>query len=320
MSRCRIIPAGGHLRRGESPAADECLNTTRIGPLPPRRRARWGSLLGELVYLLDRTHRTIVRRNLHFAYPSWSERQIADVARRTFQNFGIALMETLQLAGMSRPELLSCCRLSGGDHMKRALDIGRGIILVSAHLGNWEIALQYLTCRFGQPIHLVVKPFYPSLLDRRMNRLRTRFGNHIINKGQAFPAMLKALRGGGIVALMVDVSRRKQSVAVDFYGRRARSSHAAALLAARCDAPVLPAFSYRTGEGVLAIEVGPIISVQRSGNLRADLKRNMQMLTQVVETAVRRHPDQYLWMQRRWKDYHPQLYPGYQARFPLPSE
>jgi Kdo2-lipid IVA lauroyltransferase/acyltransferase len=321
MNRKQTIEAGGEPDwEAEGEPGDACLSSTRIEPPFPRRLVRWGNLLGELVYRLDRTHRTIVRHNLHFAYPTWSDRQITDVARRTFRNFGAALMETLQLAGMSRGELLACCRLHGGDHMQRALGTGGGIILVSAHLGNWEIALQYLACRFGRPIHLVVKPFSPDLLDRRVNRLRTRFGNRIINKKQAFPAMLKALRGGGIVALMLDVSRRKQSVAVDFFGQRVRSSHAAALLATRCDAPVLPAFSYRTCEGVLSIEVGPIISVQRSGDLRTDLKRNTQILTDAIETAVRKHPDQYLWMQRRWKDYHPHLYPGYSARFPLPAE
>lgn len=281
---------------------------------------RLGGILGGLIGRLDPHHRTIVERNLRFAYPEWTDPQVAAVSLRVFQNFGRSIMEVLQLLRMSRGEVLTRCSLAGEDHMHRALASGRGVVLVSGHLGNWELGLQFLACRFNTPIHLVVKSFAPRALSDGLNRIRTRFGNRIIDKKKAFPAMRNAIRAGGIVALMVDLSRLKQSVEVAFFGRRARASHAAALLATRCGATVLPVFCHRNAAGRIAIDLGPPLDFQRSRDLKDDLQRNTQLLTDRVEAAVRRHPDQYLWVQKRWKDYHPHLYPKYRPRPKFLSE
>ncbi|MFO7709574.1 MAG: hypothetical protein R6V84_15515 [Desulfobacterales bacterium] len=280
----------------------------------PGRIASWGGLLGEVLFRLDRPHRIIARRNLGFAFPEWTKRQVASCARRVFRNLGKTLIEIAGASTASPPEIMSRCRVTGESHLHQALAQGDGVILVSAHLGNWEIGLQYLACRFRKPIGLVVRPLTPASLDRLVNRWRGRFGNRIIYKKQAFPAMMKTVREGGITALMVDMSVRKQSVPVHFFGHRARASHAAALLAARSGAALLPLFSHRGLDGRLVIDIGPLVSVRRSRNLKNDLRQNTQILTDLVETAVRRHPDQYLWVQKRWKDYHPQLYPGYRPR------
>jgi KDO2-lipid IV(A) lauroyltransferase len=289
-------------------------SSASLGFGQPSSLIRLGGILGELAYRLDKPHRCIVHRNLSFAYPSWEERQVAATARRMFQSFGMSLMEVLQLLKMSRSDVLTRCVLTGADHMHQALSRGRGIVLVSGHLGNWELGLQFLTCRFDTPIHLVVNPLSPRKLNAWVNRVRARFGNRIIDKKKAFPAMRKAIREGGIVALMVDLSRVKQSVEVAFFGHRARASHAAALLATRTGATVMPVFSHRDNGGRIAIDLGPALIFQRSHNLKGDLKHNTQVLTDKIEAAVRKHPDQYLWVQKRWKDYYPNLYPGYRPR------
>ena len=283
------------------------------------RLGRYGNLLGELAYRIDRRHRIIVQNNLQFAFPSWKEHRIAEVSRRVFHNIGKTLTEMIHCTQMSPDEIRARCRLKGEEHFLRALEAGRGIVLVSAHLGSWELGLQYLACHFGKRVHLVVRPLAPRRLDRWVNHARTRFGNHLINKKQAFPKMLKAVRENGIVALMADLSSRKQSVPVTYFGRRARTSPAAALLAARCRAPVIAAFTTRNPDGSFSIEIPPPILIQRSGNLKDDLRCNSQRITDIVETAVRAHPDQYLWLQKRWKEYYPHLYPGYRPR-PIPPE
>ncbi len=305
--RCPIDESPPRSRHADSPPVS-------VEGGSPSGLVRLGGLIGEWVYRLDRPHRCIVHRNLKFAYPSWTEGQLTATAKRVFQNFGISILEVLQLLNMSRSDVLARCSLTGEEHMLNAIAARRGVILVSGHLGNWEFGLQFLACRFNMPIHLVVNPVSPRELNRWVNRLRTRFGNRIIEKKKAFPAMRKATREGGIVALMVDLSRLKQSVEVAFFGHRARASHAAALLATRCGATVMPVFSHRSAEGRIAIELGPPLIFQRSPSLKEDLKHNTQVLTDKVEAAVRKHPDQYLWVQKRWKDYHPHLYPGYRPR------
>jgi KDO2-lipid IV(A) lauroyltransferase len=285
-----------------------------IGSVRPGGLMRWGSMFGEMGYRLGGPYRTIARHNLQFAFPSWKTHQIAEVSRRVFHNFGMTLTEMVQCAHLSPRGILSRCRLSGEDHFNLALAARRGVILVSAHLGNWEIGLQYLACHFGKRVHIVVRPLAPRWLDRWVNNARTRFGNHLISKRKAFPRMLKAIREDGIVALMVDLSSRKQSVTVDYFGHRTRVSPAAAMLAARCDAPIIAAFTIRNPDGSFTIEVSAPVAVQRSGSLKKDLKCNSQRITDIVEMAVRKHPDQYLWMQKRWKDHYPHLYPGYRPR------
>ncbi|MCU0538725.1 MAG: hypothetical protein MUF46_02400 [Desulfobacterales bacterium] len=281
--------------------------------------ARWGGLLGDLIFRLDRPHRVIARRNLSFAFPEWSREQVAACTRRVFRNIGRTIAELARAAAVSHRGILHHDSATGTHHLYQALEQATGIILVSAHLGNWEIGLQDLGSRVERPIGLVVRPISPAILDRWLNRQRSGSGNRIIYKKNAFPAMMKTMREGGIIALMVDMSVRKQSVPVRFFGHRARASHAAALLAARSKAVILPMFSYRRPDGRLTGEIGPPVPIARTRHLKSDLTQNTQALTDIVEAAIRRHPDQYFWIQKRWKDYHPELYPGYRPR-PLPLE
>jgi len=279
---------------------------------------RYGFLLGELLYRVDRRHRTIVRRNLQLAFPLWSQHEVAEVSRRSFRHFGKNVAEMLQLASMAPADILGRCRMTGAEHLYQALQARRGLVLASAHLGNWEFGLLYLSCRFQTPILLVVRPFWPDPLDRWINGVRRRFGNKVVGKSRALYAMMKTIRQGGIVALMLDVSRRKQSVPAEFFGHPVRASHAAALLAVRCNVPVIAAFSSRNSDDTLSFDVLPPLAVQRSGDFQDLLKHNTQLFTETVETAVRKHPDQYFWMQKRWKDYYPHIYPSYRPR-PKPS-
>jgi Kdo2-lipid IVA lauroyltransferase/acyltransferase len=275
---------------------------------------RAAHLLGDLIYAMDRRHRIIVRHNLEFAFPHWTGSQVSHITRQTFRNLGRLVVEIFQLSYLSRDEILDRCHLTGAEHFQQALDSKRGMVLVSAHLGNWEIGLQYLSCRFNRPILLVVQPFSPPPLDRWIRTIRARFGNRIISKKRALPEMMKTNRQGGIVALMVDVSRRKASVAVNFFNQRVRANYASALMAVRCNSPVVAAFSTRNADGSFSIDIPPPIDIKRSGDLKHLLKSNTQLITDVAETAIDRQPDQYMWMQKRWKDYHPYLYPGYRSR------
>ncbi len=280
----------------------------------PDRLARWGGLLGDLLFRLDRDHRVIARNNLRFAFPEWPPQRVEECTRRVFRNIGRTLVEMCREMIRGRHDRQHHGSVTGENHFAQALAKGTGIILVSAHLGNWEIGLQDLAYRLEKPIGVVVRPLSPAGLDRRVNRWRSRSGIRIIYKKNAFPAMLKTVRDGGIIALMVDMSVRKQSVPVTFFGRRARASHAAALLAARAKLTILPLFSYRGTDGRLVGEIGPPVPLVRSRNFKSDLKQNTQALSDIVEAMVRRHPDQYFWIQKRWKDYHPELYPGYRQR------
>lgn len=274
----------------------------------------WGKFLGRLIYLIDIPNRRIARSNLRFAFPDWSPNKIEVNIKRVYQHFAITLLEVYQASMMSPEEVIERCRVIGENYLYQALKKEKGVILISAHIGNWEFGLNFLTCHFSKPITLVVRKLRPRLLNDLVNYPRSRFGNRIIGSEGTLNKMVKILRQGGMLALMADLPRKKYSVEVNFFGHRAKSAYAVALLAIRCKSPVIPAFCFRDADGVICGELGAPIDIISTGNLRADLQINTQRITDKVEEAVRSHPDQWLWMQRRWKDYHPHLYPSYYAR------
>ena len=273
-----------------------------------------GKLIGSFAYLLDIPHRRIVRQNLEFAYPDWSKQKVRSVSRRVFQNLSTTILEFCQLASIPKETLPNRVKVVGTEYLDDALSSQKGLIIVSAHLGNWEFALQYGCCYLQRPILGVAKKLRFAPLNQWVHNLRTRFGIKIIYKKGALPEMRQILRRGGVLALMVDQSRRSEGVDVTFFGHKVTTTPSAAFLAIRCRCPVLPIFCVRDASGQLTIQVETPIEMKLTGDLRSDVQTNTQIITNVVENVVRSFPEQWLWVHKRWKKYYPQLYPEYQAR------
>jgi KDO2-lipid IV(A) lauroyltransferase len=282
--------------------------------MPKRHILLMGKILGRFLYFLDVPHRRIIRRNLHFSYPEWSRSQIQNLSKRIFHNYGIIILEVLQMAFSTREEMLSRAQIEGEEILAEALAIQKGVIVVSAHLGNWELGLQYSPCYFQRPLTGVAKKLRNSTLDRLVHKIRTRFGNRIIYKKGALPEMTQTLRQGRILGLLMDISRRFDGVEVQFFGRKATATPAAAMLALRCKSPVVPIFNHRNQMGNLVIKIERPIEIQRTGDLRSDLQTNTQLITDRIEQAVRKNPEQWNWILKRWKEFYPDLYPESKKR------
>ncbi|MDJ0913385.1 MAG: hypothetical protein QNI95_07450 [Desulfobacterales bacterium] len=272
-----------------------------------------GRLAGGLMYYLSHRHRNVAIRNLQFVHPDWSTAKIHKFAKKVFGNFGITFFEMLQMKWRARDEILKSILLEGDEHVLRALEQKRGLIIISAHFGNWESALQLYPLYFNRTILGVVQSFEYEFMDRWIHGFRTRFGNRFIHKKGAMDVLTKTLRQNGIVALMIDMTRQKQGVPVKFLGHRATATPAAALLALRCKSPVIPNFCYRQPDGRLISRFKYPVPIARTNNLRADLQANTQTMTNIIEQTIRRNPDQWHWMQKRWKAFYPDLYPEYFA-------
>ena len=273
-----------------------------------------GRIIGMLVYLIDAPHRRIVRRNLQFAYPDWSPDQIRQTSKHIFQNLCITFLEIGQLACYSREDVIARVRVVGSERWLRALENDQGLIIVSAHIGNWEIGLQYATCFMQKPALGIAKKIRFRPLNQWVHNLRTRFGNQIIYKRGAMPEMRQTLRQGGVVALLVDQSKRKEGVDVNFFGHRVPATPAAAFLGIRCKSPILPIFCVREASGQLTIYVDQPLNIKWSGDLRADVQANTQLITDTVEGMIRKYPEQWFLVHKRWKKYYPHVYPAYQLR------
>ncbi len=228
-------------------------------------------------------------------------------------NFGITLLEMFQSSFMSPEEVFSSLRVEGEEEFVNALKGNQGVVIVSAHMGNWEVCL-HITNYYGKPMLGVAAKTRFGWADVLLSRSRNRLGNIIIEKKGALPKMTEGLRRGEVIGMLIDQSRRKHGVEVTFFGRKATASPAPALLALRCKSLVLPAFSVRGTDGQLTIQVKTPFELTRTGDLRSDIQSNTQRMIDVVEEMVRKYPDQWFWLLKPWKVHYPNLYSDWDAR------
>jgi len=228
-------------------------------------------------------------------------------------NFGINLVEMFQSSFMSPEEVFKMCRIEGEESFIDVIKGNRGVVIVSAHMGNWEVGLHF-TNYYGKPMLGVAASTRYSWADLLLSRSRNRLGNIIVEKKGSLSKMTEGLRRGEVIGMLIDQSRRKQGVEVTFFGRKATVSPAAALLALRCNSLVLPAFSVRGPDGELTNQVKTPLEMTRTGDLRRDIQSNTQRMIDIVEEMVRTYPDQWFWLLKPWKVHYPNLYSDWDAR------
>jgi KDO2-lipid IV(A) lauroyltransferase len=260
-----------------------------------------GRLLGALFYLFDAKHRRITLDNLRRALGSErSEEDIRAIARRCYQNLGASAAEFLKLSSLSPEWVERWVRVEGIEHYEAARAKGRGVLCLTAHFGNWELMPIAVSMR-GYRLFGVARPLDNPLLDRFIQQRRERWGNQILSKFGATHEVIELLKSGKSVGFLLDqnVSGRG-GVFVPFFDRPASTNKSLALIARRTDAPVIPAFIVRDGKDHRVI-VEKEIDLVKSDDLESDLLENTARFPRVIETYVRRYPDHWLWMHRRWK-------------------
>jgi KDO2-lipid IV(A) lauroyltransferase len=267
-----------------------------------------GRFLGALLYLFAVPQRRIVQRNLQFAFPEFTRRRVRRTARGVFRNYGTTLVEILQMGFFSREQILRRVKIHGFAQITDRVSLHQGIVVVSAHMGNWEIGMQVMPCFFGRPLFAVAKKFKSGMIENWLREIRTRFGSQVLYKKGVLAEMTRIVREGGVLTVLVDMARRKDGVDIEFFGKKATATPAAAMLALRCRCTVLPVFCLREADGTIGIQVGAPIDMLRTRDLRQDLVVNTQRITDVVEDMVRRHPEQWHWLMKRWKEHYPHLY------------
>lgn len=283
----------------------------RMSPAIPKIAARiFGSVAGFWVLSLRR----IVRRNLAFAYPHWTRQQIHKQIPEVFRNFFLTISEICRLSLMTETDIVDSVRIVGKEHIDTAIKNPNGAILISAHIGNWEISPMIMKLTTGKTITSVARPLGNPWADRWITNLRTRFGNRIVSKEGALKEMMRTLRNGGVLGILIDqVTKRSDGVQVRFFGKRVMATPGAALLALRCKSDVLPAFCIREN-GALVMHVWPPLTIRPSGDLRKDLQVNTQLMNDAIVEMIREYSSQWFWFHKRWKRFYPDLYPEYQAR------
>ena len=268
-------------------------------PLSLRRRLFIG--LSRLFYHLVSRQRMIALYNLRRAFPEKSDEEITKIALGVYRNMAIVAAEFFDLPELTREKLEEIMEVEGLEHCEKALAKGRGLLLFSAHFGNWELEAVAVSL-LVKPAVVVYRPLDSPILESLVSRVRSVSGNIPIPKENAMRSMLRTLKKNGIIGILIDQNTAwYEGVFVDYFGRPACTTNGLALLALHSGAPVLPAYLIRMQDGRYRLVIEPEMELINTGNRDADVIANTQLFTKIIEKTVRQWPEQWLWVHQRWK-------------------
>ena len=272
-----------------------------VSLLPMRLVRGCGAALGRLAYAVDRRHRRIALDNLAAAFPSRPERELRGMARAMFAHFGSLLLELLKFGTYSPERMRAAIDVEGADRARQAYDQQRGVLFFTGHFGYWEIQA-IVEPLHSHPISVLARPLDNARLNEMLERIRTQTGNSVIYREGAVRKVLRELAANHGVALLIDQHlHTPDAVYVDFFGRPAATTSALAALALRTGAPVVPVFALPLPGGRYRLVYEHPVDPPRADTPDA-VREFTQRCTDVLEMYVRRHPELWLWMHRRWRD------------------
>lgn len=272
-----------------------------IGALPrPLARAA-GISLAWTVYLLHSRLRRVGKRNLELAFPEKTRGERAKILRGSFTSLGRHLSEVCLHRRYTSANISKILVHEGFENYESAMARGKGVLLLTAHLGAWELA-GFAQSLYRYPLRVLARRLDNPYLDRFVYDYRTLHGNQTVDKDFA-RGLIAALRKGETVAVLMDTNViATQGVFVDFFGMQACTASGVPRVALRTDAAVVPTFTiWDPGLGKYRLRFDPPVKLVRTGNDEADGLANTALFTKIIEDYVRRYPDQWLWVHRRWK-------------------
>jgi KDO2-lipid IV(A) lauroyltransferase len=269
----------------------------------PRAVARWvGATFAALAYRLRPPLRRAAEQNLQMAFPEWSVAKRGEVIRRMVQQVGWMAGEFAQLPKLNRANIEKVVVIDGFENFDAARRRGKGVIFLTGHMSAWELS-SFAQALYGYPLHFLVRPVSNRRIDELINGYRCLSGNRPIEKNRSARAILKTLGEAGTVGILMDHNTAiEEGVFVNFFGIPASTTSGLARLALRTDAAVVPGFLIWDGaRKKYRLRFEAAVELSRSGDEEADVLENTQRFTSVIEEQVRRHPDQWLWVHKRWK-------------------
>lgn len=270
--------------------------------LERERAVRLGARLGALAMHLDRVNRPIATRNLEIAFPALSRGQRLSILRAAYENWGRMLAEWMHFPSLNAGNIERFASYRNIENWRRAEEIsqGRGILILTGHFGNFELLILAHSVH-GNRVAVVHRPLRNPLIDAAVAATRTSFGNLVIPRKGAGRDVVRLLRQSWMVGIPLDLDVR-QGVFVDFFSLKASTSDALARLALATGAPVVPAFMVREGASTHHwLECLEPLEVLRGRTREESVQLNTQRYTTLIEQMIRRHPDHWNWIHRRWK-------------------
>jgi len=258
-----------------------------------------------LVFFLQkgsRRHSRLISQNLGIAFPSRPHSFLAELKNKIYAHFGAIFMEIARTFARRDPQaILSRTRVHNLQHIEGALQKGRGVIIFSAHFGNWEWIPLILHTRLGRDIHSIARPMDNALIEKKVRKFREAMGSRIIYKQGSLRTILKRLGGNEIVYLLIDQNTvPREGVFVDFFAKKATAITTVSQLYLKKNIPVVPVFLHYEGHEII-LDVLPEIAYPISGPNPAALTELTQQLTWLIEAQIKKFPEQWFWFHNRWK-------------------
>lgn len=259
-------------------------------------------MMAHTIRILHRRLSRVGHRNLELAFPEKSRSERERILRGVFTSLGRLLSEFAKFPQYTRGNVSRIAVYEGFENFQAAHDRGKGVLFMTAHLGGWEIG-SFVHSLHGHPLHVVARPLDNPHLDALSTGYRTLHGNTVISKDEFARGLISAMRQGETVGILMDTNMTPpQGVFVDFFGHLACTASGVARVALKTDAAVVPAFTVWDSEiGKYRIHFEPMVPLVNTGNAEADAIANTQKFSKVIERFVRKYPEQWLWVHRRWK-------------------
>jgi len=261
----------------------------------------FGAAIGMAFYIVDWQHRRVALANLEQCFPNKTASERRSIARATFKHFGRVLLKLLTFSTLTPEQMMACSEYEGDERVRLAYAKGKGILFFTGHFGFWELHALAHAVKL-RPIGVLARVLDNSRLNDLLERVRTKTGNTVIYRQGAVRRVLKTLHAGEGVALLIDQHMHSpDAIWVNFFRRPAATTSTLAALALRTGAEVIPVFAHPLPGGRYRFVYESPVEPPREDAPDA-IREFTQRCTDVLEMHVRKHPELWLWMHRRWRD------------------
>jgi Kdo2-lipid IVA lauroyltransferase/acyltransferase len=273
-----------------------------VGALPRNVARGFAASVTSLLFSLRPNLRKTAEFNLRLAFPDWTDAHRKDVTRQMVRNLGWMAAEFARFPRLTRANIEEVVVLDGHENFLEGQRRGKGVLYLTGHIGAWELS-SFAHALYGYPLHYMARPLDNKRLDALVNQFRCSSGNKPIFKNESARVMLKILKDSGTVGILADQNTMPEEGAfVEFFGKSACTTTGIARVALHTGAAVVPGYAY-WDETIQKYRLSfePPVELIRTGDTERDVFENTRRFARVIEEIIRKHPDQWVWVHKRWK-------------------